>query len=326
MITSDQLCEVWMRAATARNNRTTEQHEETKRDLVKLLRENGAHSLTISQRMDIAHYCVFATTARLCEQSTFQTSFYRQEFVKAFVYQSVLFQQKTTPLSRGDNGIYFLTPHISPNMKLMIRNNIKPLFSMLNSHIELVSKPNLMNLGHDCLNIIGKMVMKDNEERIQAWEYKYFRRIKRKYGFVTEWSMSDENGDSVRMTEKHQYDLPMTIRNYCTAWGYRTEVIVTGSTWLDIWQACDSVIRNAKTKDGDEDHHIYIENLVKPNDESFDSVVGGYFIREFLNIEFEDDAKIIHHYEKTISNDECEDGEWDDDKFGGNIWYVITGS
>ena len=80
-----------------------------------------------------------------------------------------------------------------------------------------------MNLGHDCLNIIGKMVMKDNEERIQAWEYKYFRRIKRKYGFVTEWSMRDENGDrSARMTEKHQYDLPMTIWNYCTACGYRT--------------------------------------------------------------------------------------------------------
>src|SRR6056300_752350 len=68
MITSVQLCKVWMQTATARNNRTIEQHEETKRNLVKLLRESGAHSLTISQRMDIAHYCVFATTARLCEQ------------------------------------------------------------------------------------------------------------------------------------------------------------------------------------------------------------------------------------------------------------------
>ena len=289
-----------METAMVRNKRTVEEHEEQMHELCKQLRGQGIHTLSIAQRMDIAHYCLYRGASDIFVRSSFSSSFYREECVAAFNYQSAIFRHKATPLSQGIN---FLTPHISPIMKTSMKIDIRQFFAMLNSTIELEPEPlHLLSLGQDCLNLIGEMVVKDNRERWLDWSCEYHKRIKEKYGFVTVWSLFDEM-DYTRMYDKHPYNIPMTIRNYSTAWGYRTEVVVVGKRWLDIWQACDALIRNAKNKDGQHDHHRFIERLVRPTDETFYQ----YTIGEFLN---EDDSDYIES-----------DGEYDED-----TWYLINGS
>lgn len=188
-------------------------------------------------------------------------------------------------------------------MKQAMKNNIVPLFSALNSHIELLPEPlNLMNLGFDCLNIIGNMVIKNNIKRWKKWKKKYFGNMKKKMGFVTEWHMFDVM-DFTLIHEEHPYDIPMTIRNYNTSLGYRTEAVVVGFTWLDIWQACDSVIRNAKDSDGDEDERKCIESLVKL-DSSFDR----NDLSIFLDTDDEDDTAMFINITENIDV--------------GNIWYL----
>ena len=283
-----------------RNKRTAREHEKEMHELCKQLREKGIHNLSIAQRMDIAHYCLYKGSSDIFARSSFSSSFYREECVAAFNYQSAIFRHKATPLTQGIN---FLTPHISPMMKTSIKIDIRQFFAMLNSTIELESEPlHLLSLGQDCLDLIGEMVVQDNKEKWLNWSYEYYKRIKDNNGFVTDWSLFDEM-DYTRMSDKHPYDIPMTIRNYCTAWGYRTEVVVVGKRWLDIWQACDALIRNAKNYDGENDHHRFIERLVRPGHETFHQ----YAIGEFLN---EDDSDY---------NDS--DGGYDE-----NTWYLINGS
>lgn len=282
-----------------RNKRTVGEHEIEMYKLHKQLRGEGIHTLSIAQRMDIAHYCVYRGASDIYETSSFPSSFYRGECIDAFNYQSAIFRHKATPLSQGIN---FLTPHISPIMKTSMKIDIRQFFTMLNSTIELEPEPlHLLSLGRDCLNLIGEMVVKDNGERWLDWSYKHYKHVKEKYGFVTDWSLFDVM-DYTRMGDKHPYDIPMTIRNYSPVWGYRTEVVVVGKRWLDIWQACDALIRNAKTDDGEHDHHRFIESLVRPGHETFEQ----HAIEEFLNSD--DDS-----YRS--------DGEYDED-----TWYLINGS
>jgi len=192
-------------------------------------------------------------------------------------------------------------------MRDTMKANIQHLFFALNSKIELIPKPlNLLDLGWDCLSIIGDMVKTENRK---IWKSEYYDNYKEKYGFVTIWSMYENMiDDCVRMSVKHPYNVPITIRNYCPVWGYRTEAVVVGKRWLDIWQACDAVVRNARVKNdhwasGSPDHHIYIERLVQPGP-TFEKY--GYVIEEFLS---EDDP------EYRI------DGDYDE-----SIWYLRTGS
>ena len=288
-----------MERAMVRNKRTEREHEIAMRELYIQLRGRGIHSLSIAQRMDIAHYCLYRGASDIYERSSFSSSFYREECVAAFNYQSAIYRHRITPRQ----GINFLTPQISQEKKAGIQINIEPFFTALNSTIELEQEPlHLLNLGIDCLNIIGEMVAKDNRDRWIDWSYKYYKRVKKKCGFVTDWSLFDEM-DYTKMCDKHPYNIPMTIRNFCVAWGYRAEVVVVGERWLDIWQACDALIRNSKNKDGEGDHHRFIERLVRPGHETFEQ----YTIEEFLH---EDDSE----YNGS-------DGEYDED-----IWYLINGS
>lgn len=288
------MCNDWIEASLIRMKRSAKQHEEARTSLVKKLREKGIHTLTSAERMDIAHYCVPC----MYETRSFRTSSYREECVSAFNYQSATFRHKMSPLS---HGITFLTPHIHPAAKEEMKIDIRPLFSALNSTIELSPAPlNLLDLGWDCLNIIGEMVKEENREE---WRYWYYDNCKERFGFVTYWAISEMRNECKRMSEKHPYNIPMTIRNYNPVWGYRTEVVVVGKRWLDIWQACDALIRNAINKDGEGDHHIFIEFIVQPGD------THGYEIDEFFA---SDDPEYIRYYE----DDEC-------DK---DTWYLITGS
>jgi hypothetical protein len=321
-----------MDAAMARNKRTVHEHEMITYELSKQLRERGIHSLSISQRMDIAHYCFYRGAYDINETCSLPTLCQRLHFISAFNYQSVVYRHKMTPRQ----GVNFLTPHIHQEKMAGIKTNIEnaphgiattfdqldisdngselaseledeagliKFFTALNSTIELEDEPlHLLNIGHDCLSLIGEMVVENNKKRWLKWSYKYYGRVKKKCGFVTDWSLFDVM-DFTQMQEEHDYNIPMTIRNYCTAWGYRTDVVVVGRRWLDIWQACDALIRNTKDKDGDLDHHRFIERLVRPGHESFDQ----YAVREFLE---EDD-----------SDYNGSDGEYDE-----NTWYLINGS
>jgi len=316
-----------MDTAMVRNKRNKREHEMTTYELSKQLRERGIHSLSISQRMDIAHYCFYRGAYDISETCSVPTFDQRFHFISAFNYQSVTYRHKMTPRQ----GINFLTPHIHQDKmagikiattfnQLDLSDNgsqehthlaseledevgLIKFFTALNSTIELEDEPlHLLNIGHDCLSLIGEMVVKDNKKRWLKWSYKYYGRVKKKCGFVTDWSLFDVM-DFTQMQEEHDYNIPMTIRNYCTAWGYHTDVVVVGRRWLDIWQACDALIRNTKDKDGDLDHHSFIERLVRPGHESFEQ----YAVREFLE---EDDPD----YNGS-------DGEYDE-----NTWYLINGS
>ena len=333
-----------MDTAMARNKRTVREHEMTTYELSKQLRERGIHSLSISQRMDIAHYCFYRGAYDINETCSLPTLCQRLDFISAFNYQSVMYQHTMTPRQ----GVNFLTPHIHQEKMEGIKINtetaprgiattfnqldisdnrrertseledevgledeveledeagLAKLLMALNSTIELEDEPlHLLSIGHDCLSLIGEMVMADNKKRWLKWSYKYYGHVKKKCGFVTDWSLFDEM-DFTQMDEEHHYNIPMTIRNYCPVWGYRTDVVVVGRRWLDIWQACDALIRNTKDKYGEGDHHRFIERLVRPGHESFEQ----YAVREFLE---EDD-----------SDYNGSDGEYDE-----NTWYLINGS
>lgn len=163
MDTRIQMCNDWIEASLVRMKRSEKQHEEARMSLVKKLREKGIHTLTSAERMDITHYCVPC----MYETRSFRTSFYREECVAAFNYQFATFHHRMFPLS---HGIIFLTPHIHPTAKEEMKNDIQPLFSALNSTIELSPAPlNLLDLGWDCLNIIGEMVKEENREKWRYW-------------------------------------------------------------------------------------------------------------------------------------------------------------
>lgn len=332
------MCQIWMDTTMVRNKRNKREHETTTYELSKQLRERGIHSLSISQRMDIAHYCFYRGAYDINETCSLPTFYQRLHFINAFNYQSVTYRHKMTPRQ----GVNFLTPHIHQEKMEGIKINIetaprvarvaatfnqldlsdngsaltahlaseledevglKKFFTALNSTIELEDEPlHLLNIGHDCLSLIGEMVLADNKKRWLKWSYKYYGRVKKKCGFVTDWSLFDVM-DFTQMQEEHDYNIPMTIRNYCTAWGYRTDVVVVGRRWLDIWQACDALIRNTKDKNGEYDHHRFIERLVRPGHESFEQ----YAVREFL--------------EEGDPDYDGSDGEYDE-----NTWYLINGS
>ena len=288
-----QMCNDWFRASLLRMKRSEKQHQEVMQHLVGKLREEGIHALTSIERMDIAYYSV----PRMYDARSFHTSSYRQECVDSFNFQSTKFRHNISSLS---GGICFLTPHIHPDARKEIKIDIRPLFFALNSKIELSAPLNLLDLESDCLDIIGEMVKEDNRE---TWRYKYYNDCKERYGFVTYWAMSEMRKECKRMSDKHPYNIPMTIRNYNPVWRYRTEVVVVGKRWLDIWQACDALVRNAVNKDGEGDHHIFIEFIVQPDDGN------GYELENFFA---HDDPEYIRY---------CEGDEIDDD-----IWYLITGS
>ena len=307
-MTCIQRCQIWLETAMARNKRTMREHERVMYELYLQLKWKGIHTLTIAQRMDIAHYCtptlpisqILINDRRDMSCLPPSTSGFIKDCISAFNYQSAIFRYKATPFVQGIN---FLTPHISPIQKRALKRDILPFFTMLNSTIELETEPlHLLSLGRDCLNVIGKMVVNDNRKRWRDWSYKYYTRVKEKYGFATDWSLFVEQ-DYTRMSDKHPYNIPMKIRNYCVAWGYRTEVVVVGKRWLDIWQACDALIRNTLDKYGHHDHHRFIERLVRPRHKTFEQ----YDIGEFLR---EDDPE-----------NNGNDGEYDE-----NIWYLINGS
>ena len=178
---------------------------------------------------------------------------------------------------------------------------------------------NLLDLTKDCLNVIGEMVKEDNRERWHAivcrtysYPWGYYDACKKRYGFVTCWAMSEMMHECKRMCEKHPYKIPMTIRNYSTVWRYRTEVIVVGERWLDIWQACDALIRNAVDKRGDSDHRRFIEFIVQPDATNGQS--NGYPLEQFFAC---DDPEYIR-YSNSVDEDDNDIMVYD------NIWYVIT--
>lgn len=162
-MTCAQRCQIWMERAMVRNKRTTREHEIAMHELYIQLRGRGIHSLSIAQRMDITHYCIYRGASDIFERSSFSSSFYREECVAAFNYQSAIYRHRITP----QQGINFLTPQISQEKKAGIQINIEPFFTALNSTIELEQEPlHLLNLGIDCLNIIGEMVAKDNQRLV----------------------------------------------------------------------------------------------------------------------------------------------------------------
>ena len=57
-MTCIQRCQIWLGTAMARNKRTMREHERMMYELYLQLKWKGIHTLTIAQRMDIAHYCV----------------------------------------------------------------------------------------------------------------------------------------------------------------------------------------------------------------------------------------------------------------------------
>lgn len=102
-------------------------------------------------------------------------------------------------------------------------------------------------------------------------EMDYFNNYKDANGFEAVFSMYDEG---IEFDKPHNIKTPLVIRNKCDVWGYDTSAVCTGKTWGDIYQACDTVIRNAVDNEGNKDHHIFIENLEVQDDGSWKLVTG----------------------------------------------------
>ena len=102
-------------------------------------------------------------------------------------------------------------------------------------------------------------------------EMNYFDTYGNGCGFETRLSISGEN---IQMGNEHPFKTPMVIQNKCDVWGYDASAICTGKTWGDIWQACDTVIRNSYDNEGNQDHHIFIEDLESVGDGVWDLVTG----------------------------------------------------
>lgn len=99
----------------------------------------------------------------------------------------------------------------------------------------------------------------------------YFNRIADTNGFETRWSIysDDETFGFTRMNEKSPFSAGTVIRNRCDVWGYDTSATVGGNgSWVDVWQACDKVIKEAN------DHHIYIEGFERLEDGTIGVVTG----------------------------------------------------
>jgi hypothetical protein len=94
-------------------------------------------------------------------------------------------------------------------------------------------------------------------------EMDYFNAYKDSKGFVTVWSMFESD---IEFDQQHCFKTPLVIKNKCEVWGYDATVVCEGSTWGDIYAACDLAIRNSVDYDGNRDHHIYIEDLTCQED------------------------------------------------------------
>lgn len=300
-----EMCNIWMQAHFMRVNRTKEEHDDVRSFLVNQLKKKGIHTLTVYQKMDIAYYCVFGDTStyNIYETNSFKTSSFRKLSVEAFKYQSAIFRQKLTPFSWSlSNGINFLTPHVHPNLKQTMKTDIRLLFKALNSHVELIPKPiNLLDIGFDCLNIIGEMVKRNN---IEEFKIRHYISCKEENFFITYWEVEEVTEKCIKLSEEHPYILPIIIRNYSVDLGFKSEVVVIRDTWLDIWHACDSVIRNSKNKEGVNDNRICIKGLAQP----------GKYFRKFK----------VHMSDFLDEDDDEYDEYYIDGEYDPKIWYLIA--
>ena len=98
----------------------------------------------------------------------------------------------------------------------------------------------------------------------------YFTRIGDANQFETRWSIySDSEYGFTRMNEQSPFTAGTVIRNRCSVWGYDTSAVVGGNgSWVDVWQACDKVIRDA------DDHHIFVEGFERLEDGTIGVVTG----------------------------------------------------
>ena len=97
-------------------------------------------------------------------------------------------------------------------------------------------------------------------------EMDYFGEYKAANNLVAVFSMFDEG---IEFDKSHGIKTPLVIRHKCDIWGYDTSAVCTGKTWGDIYQACDTAIKNS----GDL-HHIYIEDLECQDDGTWMLVTG----------------------------------------------------
>lgn len=82
----------------------------------------------------------------------------------------------------------------------------------------------------------------------------YYRDIGYDNDLETVWSMWTTD-QWVDMEDTSGIPEGTVIRHH-DGWGKDTTAEVKGTTWLDVWKACDIAIR-----DSGDNHHIYIEQL-----------------------------------------------------------------
>lgn len=138
-----------------------------------------------------------------------------------------------------------------------VRNYLWQKLQKMNPATMAITYVELEELVQQLETVVEPLDEKDNEQMGKLIDY--YRIYEDAREFESTWSMwKDPTGKEERvwMEKDHPYAEGCVIE-YSPMFGKTIKVAIEGSMWIDVWNACDKLIRMS----GSDNHHTFIEDL-----------------------------------------------------------------